>query len=119
VDLPAGGAYPSGSVSALIVFATFPDVGAARRIVRTLVEEQLIACGNLVPNVESIYRWKGDVVASTEVLGIMKTEEDRFEQVQIRLREMHPYEVPECVAVRIEDGLPDYLRWLTESVIPQ
>jgi periplasmic divalent cation tolerance protein len=104
-------------VSALVVFATFPDIDTGRRIVRTLVEERLIACGNLVPNIESIYTWKGAVETSAEVLGVMKTEASRYEAMQGRLRELHPYEVPECVAVSITAGLPDYLRWLSESVI--
>jgi periplasmic divalent cation tolerance protein len=111
--LPAG--RVGDGVNALVVLATFPDLHTARRIVRTLVEERLIACGNLVPGVESIYRWQGAVETSAEVLGVLKTESARFEQMQARLRELHPYEVPECVALNIVDGLPDYLRWLTES----
>ncbi|MEQ1859651.1 MAG: divalent-cation tolerance protein CutA [Chthoniobacteraceae bacterium] len=103
-------------MSALVVLATFPDIVTARRIVRTLVEERLIACGNLVPGVESIYRWKGEVETGAEVLGILKTEDSRFDQLKVRLRELHPYEVPECIALPVADGLPDYLRWIGESV---
>jgi len=114
MDLPAGRAR--AGVSALVVFVTFPDLGTARGIVRTLVEEKLIACGNLVPAVESIYRWKGAVETSAEVLAVMKTESARYDAMQARLRELHPYEVPECIAVPITAGLPDYLRWLAESV---
>ncbi len=103
-------------MSALVVFATFPDIDVARRIVRTLVEERLAACGNLVPGAESIYTWKGAVETSAEVLGVMKTEAARYEQLQARLNELHPYEVPECIAFPITAGLPDYLRWVAESV---
>jgi len=103
---------------ALVVFATFPDVDTARRIVRTLVEERLIACGNLVPGVESIYTWKGAVETSTEIFAVLKTEISRYAAVEARLRELHPYEVPECIALRVADGLPDYLRWITESITP-
>lgn len=103
-------------MSALIVFATFPDLATARRLVRMLVEERLIACGNLVPGIESIYTWKGAVETSAEVLGVMKTEASCFERVQARLKELHPYEVPECIAFPVTAGLPDYLRWVAESV---
>jgi periplasmic divalent cation tolerance protein len=101
---------------AVVVFTTFPDQDTARRIVRTLVEERLIACGNLVPSVESIYRWKGEVEANNEVFAVLKTEQARYGAVEGRLKELHPYEVPECIMVRVGDGLPDYLRWVTESV---
>lgn len=103
---------------ALVVFATFPDAETARRIVRTLIEERLIACGNLIPAVESIYTWKGAVETSAEVFAVLKTESWRYPGVEQRLRELHPYEVPECIALRVADGLPDYLRWITESVTP-
>ncbi len=101
---------------ALVVFATFPDLDTARRIVRTLVEERLIACGNLVPGVESIYRWKGAIETSGEVFAVLKTEIGRYQMLEVRLRELHPYEVPECIALRVADGLPDYLRWIAESI---
>jgi len=99
-----------------VVFTTFPDQDTARRIVRTLVDERLIACGNLVPGVESIYRWKGEVETANETLAVLKTERSRYVSLEKRLRELHPYEVPECLMFRIEDGLPDYLRWVTESL---
>ena len=102
---------------AIVVFTTFPDQETARRIVRTLVEERLIACGNLVSGVESIYRWKGEVETSNEIFAVLKTERARYIALESRIRELHPYEVPECVTVRIHEGLPDYLRWLTESVV--
>lgn len=103
-------------MSELVVSATFPDAEVARKIVRTLVEERLVACGNLVPGVESIYTWKGAVETSTEVLAVMKTTRELYPSAQARLRELHPYEVPECIAVPIEDGLPDYLQWVRDSV---
>jgi periplasmic divalent cation tolerance protein len=103
---------------ALVVFSTFPDLETARRVVRTLVEEHLVACGNLIPHVESIYSWKGTVEMSEEILVVFKTEIARYQALEERLRSMHPYDVPECVALRVAEGLPDYLRWITESVIP-
>lgn len=102
-------------MSALVVFATFPEIGPARRIVRTLVDERLIACANILPGIESIYRWKGAIETSSEVFVVMKTESARYEAMQARLRELHPYEVPECIALPITGGLPDYLRWIAES----
>lgn len=106
-------------MSALLVFVTFPDLDTGRLIVRKLVEERLIACGNIIPGIESIYTWKGAVETSTEAIGILKTWQNRYEELQTRLRELHPYEVPECIAVSITAGLPDYLRWITDSVSPR
>lgn len=101
---------------ALVVFATFPDAETARRIVRTLVEERLAACGNIVPAVESIYRWEGKVETATEVLAVLKTDLGHYRTMEARLIALHPYEVPECIGLRVEEGAPSYLRWITESV---
>ena len=102
---------------AVVVFTTFPDRDTARRIVTTLVEERHIACGNIIPGVESIYRWKGEVETSAEVFVVIKTDRPQYEAMERRLKELHPYEVPECIMLRVRDGLPDYLRWITESVV--
>ena len=102
----------------LIVLATFPDADTARRIVHALVEENLAACGNLIPGVESIYRWEGQVETSAEVLAVLKTGTARYAQLEARLKELHPYEVPECLALRVAEGSPAYLRWLHEAVAP-
>ena len=88
------------SGEALVVFATFPDADYARRIVTQLVEEKLAACGNIVPAVESIYRWEGKVETSAEAMAILKTDYGHFHTMQSRLIELHPYEVPECLALR-------------------
>jgi periplasmic divalent cation tolerance protein len=120
MDLPPGSIDPNQRLmaeEAVVVFTTFPDQDTARRIVRALVEERLIACGNLVPSVESIYRWKGEMETSNEVFAVLKTEQARYAALEGRLKELHPYEVPECIMVRVRDGLPDYLRWVTESVV--
>jgi periplasmic divalent cation tolerance protein len=99
----------------LVVFATFPDLETARRIVRKLVEERLAACGNLIPGVESIYRWQGAVETSAEILVILKTDHTRYPQLEKRLSEMHPYDVPECLALPVNHGLPAYLQWVADS----
>lgn len=101
---------------AIVVFTTFPDAETARRIVRTLVEEHLIACGNLLPGVESIYRWKENIETAPEILAVLKSEPGRYARLEARLCELHPYEVPECVAFRATAGLPAYLQWISEAV---
>jgi periplasmic divalent cation tolerance protein len=98
----------------LIVFTTFGTEADAARIVRTLVEERLIACGNLLPGARSIYRWKDGVADEREVVALMKARKQDWAALQSRLSELHPYEVPECVAVRVAAGSPKYLAWLDE-----
>ncbi|TLD69727.1 divalent-cation tolerance protein CutA [Phragmitibacter flavus] len=97
----------------LIVFCTMPSVEKARQIATVLVESQLVACVNLCPSVESIYRWEGKVETASEVLAVMKTTRERYADLEVRLRELHPYEVPEIVAVPVVAGLPEYLHWVT------
>jgi periplasmic divalent cation tolerance protein len=100
----------------LVVFCTFPDLENARRVIAQLVESRLIACGNIFPGVESIYRWKGQLEQSAEVFAILKTTRSAFGPLASKFKELHPYEVPELVAAQIADGLPGYLAWMAESV---
>lgn len=102
----------------LIVLTTWPDAEKARAAGRTLVEEKLAACANLVPGVESIYRWEGKVETASEVLMILKTTIDRYQALERRVRVLHSYEVPEIVCLRVSDGLPAYLLWVEQSCIP-
>jgi periplasmic divalent cation tolerance protein len=102
----------------LLVLSTFGSAEEARRVGRTLVEEHLAACVNLLPPVESIYRWKGEIETATETLALMKTTEDQYWLFEARLKELHSYEVPEIVAFRASSGLPAYLRWVDESCLP-
>ncbi len=99
----------------LIVVTTWPDAEKARAAVRTLVEERLAACGNLVPGVESIYRWEGNVETAQEVIVIFKTTIGRYPQLETRIKALHSYAVPEIVSLRVTDGLPAYLRWVEAS----
>jgi periplasmic divalent cation tolerance protein len=99
----------------LIVLTTWPDVEKARAATRTLVEEKLVACGNIVPGVESIYRWEGKVEMSAEVIVIFKTVIGSYQRFETRVRELHPYQVPEIVVLRVTDGLPSYLRWVEQN----
>jgi len=102
----------------LVVFSTFASEADAARVVRALVEERLIACGNLLPGARSLYRWKDAVADEREVVAIMKTRKQDWPALLSRLHELHPYEVPECVAVRIAAGAPRYLAWLDQALAP-
>jgi periplasmic divalent cation tolerance protein len=100
---------------ALIVFCTFPDAETARSIAKQLVDLRLAACGNIVPQIHSIYRWEGKVESSDEALGIFKLDAARYQEFEAKLRALHPYDVPEIIATKIDSGLPGYLRWVIES----
>jgi periplasmic divalent cation tolerance protein len=102
--------------NAVVVLCTFPDLDQARQIGAALVERQVAACVNLLPGVESIYRWEGKVERANEVLGVIKT--TRYADLEAAIRELHPYEVPEILALPVVAGLPGYLQWLGESVRP-
>ena len=98
-----------------IVLSTAPDADAAARIARTLVDESLAACVNIVPGIRSIYAWKGTVQDEPEVLMVAKTTAARAAACRERLVALHPYEVPEVVAVRLADGHDAYLRWIASA----
>jgi periplasmic divalent cation tolerance protein len=99
-----------------IVLSTAGSEGEARNLARQLVERQLAACVNIVPGIESTYRWQGKVESSQEWLLLIKTNADMFEAVRNAIRELHSYEVPECVALSIAEGSSDYLRWMEECL---
>src|SRR5438270_13037459 len=103
----------------LLVFSTFGSEDDAARVVRTLVEERLIACGNLLPGARSIYRWKDAIADQREVMVLMKTRKQDWAALISRLHELHPYDVPECIAVRLAAGAPKYLAWLDEALEPE
>jgi periplasmic divalent cation tolerance protein len=99
-----------------LVLTTASSSDEARKIARALVERRLAACVNIVPQIESVYRWKGKVEEAQEWLLIIKTTAAGFERVRDVIRELHSNELPECVCVSIEDGGPEYLEWIGESV---
>jgi periplasmic divalent cation tolerance protein len=101
----------------LLVLSTFPDTETARRIGRTLVEEKFAACVNILPQIESIFRWNGAIETSAEILVLIKSTTWKYQVLEARIRELHPYEVPEIISVRIDSGNTDYLRWIEQSVI--
>lgn len=98
-----------------IIFVTAGGEEEAVKIGRTLVEERLVACANIIPRIRSIYRWKGEVFDEEEYLVIMKTKASLFPTVQERVRQLHSYETPEIVSFPIDQGLPDYLAWAVEN----
>jgi periplasmic divalent cation tolerance protein len=102
--------------SVAVVMVTAPSHDAAERIVTTVVDEQLAACGNIVPGVTSIYRWEGAVQRDSEVLIIFKTTRAVLAQLMTRVEELHPYNVPEVLAVPVAAGLESYTRWVAASV---
>ena len=99
----------------LLVCSTFPEIETARRVAQQLVTENLAACANVIPAVESIYRWQGKIENAQEVLVFFKTTAARYPAFQDKLKSLHPYDVPEIICLRIADGLPEYLRWVAEN----
>ena len=99
----------------VVCMMTAPNEAEAKRIGRTLVEERLAACCNIVRNVTSIYRWKGNIREEGEVLCLMKTRKELFDSLKKRIKALHPYEVPEIISLKIKDGLYEYLKWIDEA----
>ena len=95
-----------------ILFSTIDDETVAREIAESLVAEKLAACVNIIPGLFSIYRWKEQIERETELLLMIKTTSDRVEALTRKLQELHPYDVPELIALPVSGGLPDYLDWI-------
>ena len=95
-----------------IVLVTAGSEEEAATIGRTLVEERLAACANIVPQIRSIYRWKGQIYDEQEFLIIIKTRAEQFEALQERVKKLHSYEVPEIISFPVALGLPQYLEWV-------
>jgi periplasmic divalent cation tolerance protein len=99
-----------------LVLTSCGSLEEARRIARALVDRELAACVNIVPQVESVYRWQGKVETATEHMLIIKTTVEVFDRVREALSELHSYELPECIEIGIEDGSAAYLQWIGASV---
>ena len=99
----------------LLALSTFPDADTARQISDELVTGRLAACANILPSVESIYRWKGEIESGSETLVLFKVSEDRQSTFQDKLRSIHPYDVPEIIFVPVVGGLPEYLQWVSKN----
>lgn len=100
---------------ALLVFTMLPNADAAVALAKRVVEERLAACANILPAVRSIYRWQGKLQDENEVLVLMKTRQEHFERLKARILELHPYEVPEVLAVPVEQGYAAYLEWIAKG----
>lgn len=95
-----------------IVFCTVPDTDTGHRIAAQLVEYGLAACVNLIPGIESVYRWKGQLEQESEVLLMIKSRSADYTDVEATISALHPYELPEIIAVPLNNGLPEYLDWV-------
>jgi periplasmic divalent cation tolerance protein len=102
-------------VSALVCFCTCPDTETAHRIADALVAERLAACVNVLPGLRSVYRWQGAIERADEVLLLIKTVHAQLAPMSARVSALHPYELPELVAVEVAGGLAAYLDWVTEQ----
>ncbi len=98
-----------------LVFCTVPDRETGQQLARTLVEERLAACVNLLPDVASVYRWQNAVQESAECLLLIKTRAALFAALRDRIVALHPYELPEVISVPVNAGLPAYLNWIDEN----
>lgn len=99
-------------MSVHLAYCTCPDTHSAELLARTLVDERLAACVNVLPGVRSIYRWEGAVENAEEVLLLIKTTGERLPALAARLSQLHPYDLPELLAVPVAAGLPAYLHWV-------
>jgi periplasmic divalent cation tolerance protein len=97
---------------AVIVLTNMPDRDAALKLARELVAKRLAACVNVLAGCTSVYRWKGEVEETAEVPVLIKTRAGRYDEVEAAIRRLHPYELPEIVAVPMTRGLDEYLEWL-------
>lgn len=104
------------ATSVVTVLSTAPDAQVAERIGSALVEERLAACANVLDGVTSIYRWKGSVEKEREALMVLKTTSEAVERLRLRLVELHPYDVPEVLALGVHDGHEPYLDWVRAAV---
>src|SRR5438132_5782748 len=101
--------------NSVLALSTFPEAESARRISNELVVGKFAACANILPGVESIYRWKEKIESGNETLVLFKLSEDRQAAFQEKLRSLHPYEVPEIIFIPVSSGLPEYLCWVVEN----
>jgi periplasmic divalent cation tolerance protein len=102
-----------------IGFCTVPDRETGLKIAKTIVYDRLAACGNLLPGVHSVFRWEGKIQEEDELLLIIKTVGKLIKPLQAKIKELHPYEVPEIIFLPIHEGLPAYLKWIADVTEPQ
>lgn len=100
----------------LLVLTTTTSEDEARKIAEMLIERRLAACVNIIPRIHSVYRWQGKVESAEEFLLIVKTSTGKQDEVQAAIRELHSYELPECISIPIEGGSAEYLTWIADSL---
>ena len=100
----------------VLVLTTAGNEAEAQKIAHELVERQLAACVNIIPRIQSVYRWEGKVETAEEYLLLIKTTKSRSAEVQAALRELHSYDLPECLVISMEGGSAEYLKWIEDSV---
>jgi periplasmic divalent cation tolerance protein len=103
----------------IVIFITAPQEEVGARIAKALVEEKLAGCVNIIKDIRSIYFWQDKVEDEPEVLLVIKTKKSLFERLKERVKTLHPYSVPEVIAIPIIEGSEDYLRWLDEVLVPK
>jgi periplasmic divalent cation tolerance protein len=101
----------------LLILTNCPDEAMANAIALALVEEKLAACVNLLPRIQSVYRWQGEIDSASEIPLLIKSTASAYPALEKRLLDLHPYEVPEIIAWPISQGLPAYLNWLAEETV--
>jgi len=103
------------SEKTILIITTFPETELARTAIHALVAEHLVACGTMIMGAESIFAWKGEIASSQETILFLKAPASCYPAIEQRLRQLHPYEVPEVVGLDISHGFPAYLEWIHES----
>ncbi len=103
-------------MSYIVVYVTTPDVEVSKKIADVLINEKLAACVNITQKISSVYFWQGNVEHEDEYLLIIKTREDRFNKLEEKVKELHPYTVPEIIAIPVVRGSQDYLHWIDETL---
>ncbi|HPU44273.1 MAG TPA: divalent-cation tolerance protein CutA [Dictyoglomaceae bacterium] len=99
-----------------LVISTLGKLNDAEKIANILLEEKLIACANIIPDVKSFFYWNQEKQETGEVILLLKTDKEKFSSLVKRLKELHPYELPEIIGIPVNYGLPEYLTWIKESV---
>lgn len=102
----------------ILIYSTYPDIATAKKAIHSLLERRLVACANIIPGMQSIYRWQGKIEEANEIIVIFKTQNQLFETCKSEIKKEHPYQVPCILEIEIKQGDRDYLNWLKEETDP-